>query len=66
MVRPTKNPEDRRTNQLRIRLTDAERQALDNAVQGDVSTWAREVLLREAGRLAKRASGEKGNRTLPD
>ncbi len=61
MARPPKNPEHRKTSQLRIMLTADERAQLDRAADGKTSTWAREVLLREAARLAKRASGEKGN-----
>lgn len=43
--------------QLRIRLTDAERAAIDEAA-GDEgsSTWARRVLLAEAAKIKKRKS----------
>jgi hypothetical protein len=51
--RPPKEPEDRRTDELRIRLTEEERQTLDSAAPGKTSTWARDVLLREA-KKAKR------------
>ena len=33
---------------LRIRLTRAEREKLDRVAGADTSTWAREILLREA------------------
>jgi len=55
--RPQKSPGERRTAELRIRLTAAERQALDRAAGGGTSTWARAILLLAAvtyGR-AKRA-----------
>ena len=58
MGRPPKAPEDRRTNGLRIPLTDAEREAIENAAQADGEkpiTWAREAILRAAKRREKRA-----------
>lgn len=48
MVRPTKPQDERKENVLRIRLTDDERRALDQAASGHTSTWARDVLLRAA------------------
>ena len=48
--RPPKPPEERRTAELRIRMTEAEREAMDRAADGKTSTWAREVLLRAAKR----------------
>ena len=50
MGRPPKPPEDRKDAELRIRLTDSEREELDRAAGKDTSTWAREVLLRAAKR----------------
>ena len=50
MGRPVKAPEDRQTNILRICLTDAEREVLDEAAGSQTSTWARETLLRAAKR----------------
>jgi hypothetical protein len=53
MTRPKKPKADRRTDTLRIRLTPAERKALDAAADArtlDTSTWARAELLQ----LAKR------------
>lgn len=51
---------ERKMCQLRIRLTAAERAALDAAAAGagaaGTSTWARAVLLREAARGAKKAA----------
>jgi len=55
--RPPKAPEDRRTNGLRIPLTDVEREIVENAAQGDGEkpiTWAREALLRAAKRRASK------------
>jgi hypothetical protein len=52
--RPPKPAEQVRANTLRIRLTEAERQTLDDAAGSEsleVSSWARAVLLREARRL---------------
>jgi hypothetical protein len=46
--RPKKPAAERRGNFLRIRMTDAERAALDEAAQArglETSTWARMVLL---------------------
>lgn len=50
MGRPKKAKADRRDNVLRIRLTEAERKALERAAKGqDVSAWARTLLLAAAG-----------------
>jgi DNA-binding CsgD family transcriptional regulator len=46
--RPPKADEDRRTVTLRIRLTEAERELLDESAGGKTSTWARDVLLKSA------------------
>lgn len=46
--RPKKAVADRRTNMLRVRLTNEEREKLDKAAAGkslDTSSWARSVLL---------------------
>lgn len=51
--RPPKPPEERKAAELRIRLTEAQRDALDAAAGHDTSTWARDVLLRVAGRKRK-------------
>jgi hypothetical protein len=45
--RPPKPDEERRDSELRIRLTEGEREALDSAAQGNTSTWARDVRKRE-------------------
>lgn len=48
MARPPKKPGETRENVLRIRLTEAERKAIDEAALGtglDSSTWARMQLL---------------------
>lgn len=47
---PEKPPEERRSVLLPIRLTQAERDAIDVAADGKASTWARDVLLRAAKR----------------
>jgi hypothetical protein len=52
--RPRKSPEDRRSDELRIRLTAAERRALDRAAGGHTSTWARAILLLAAVTDGKR------------
>lgn len=49
--RPKKTKEERRTNVLRIRLTQAERDQLDAAAAGkslDVSAWGRSILIEAA------------------
>lgn len=57
MARPEKEPEQKRTNILKIRLTDEERAILDAASEtGKTSTWARITLLRVAQR--ERKAGE--------
>lgn len=46
--------DERKWSQLRIRLTDGERNLLDQiAGSMPTSTWARELLLREAKRRSK-------------
>ncbi len=58
--RPPKEPDERQTNVLKVCLTDAERAKLDAAADGKTSPWAREVLLRAAGRR-KKQSGRAGS-----
>ena len=48
--RPVKKASERRTAELRIRLTDSERKKLDRAAKGNTSTWAREILLGDSER----------------
>lgn len=59
MGRPQLPDEDRRDKPLRIRLTDEERQLLDDAAKAagcsNTSCWARETLERAAKRLVKNA-----------
>lgn len=58
--RPSKAKSDRRTNVLRIRLTQAERDDLERAAELkalDASTWARMVLLETARPAISRAGG---------
>lgn len=54
--------EERRDKPLRIRLTDAEREVIDNAAEsaGENSTsrWARDTLLRAAKREQKKSSSQ--------
>ena len=55
MGRPPKPPEQRKSSELRIRLTEADRGTLDEAAHSkgaETSTWAREVLLKAAKRKA--------------
>ena len=54
MGRPEKPPEERRTNILRVCLTDEERELLDNVADGKTSSWVREIALRAAKRKAQR------------
>jgi hypothetical protein len=61
MGRKPKPAGENRENILRIRLTEAERQAIDEAAKEvflETSTWARMELMK----LAKQ-SGKRGNRT---
>jgi hypothetical protein len=60
MARPKKKPADNRTNVLRIRLTERERQELDHAATSsglEVSTWARFELLAFAKKIAMKRPG---------
>jgi hypothetical protein len=51
--RPPKPDDERRTAELRIRLTDEERERLDDAAGGKTSTWARDLLLKAATRRSR-------------
>jgi len=51
--RPPKDPDERKSAELRIRLTDDERSELDRVAGGKTSTWAREILLREAKKRSR-------------
>ena len=44
----SKDPDERKAVDLRIRLTEKERAELDKAAGEDTTTWAREVLLKAA------------------
>ena len=48
--RPPKDDDERKNNVLRIRMTQEERETLDQAAGGKTSSWARDVLLRAAKR----------------
>ena len=53
MGRPPKPPDERKSSELRIRLTEADRETLDEAAGArgaETSTWARDVLLKAAKR----------------
>ena len=50
--RPPKADDERKDNVLRIRMTQEERELLDQAADGKTSTWARDVLVRAAKRKA--------------
>jgi uncharacterized protein (DUF1778 family) len=55
MGRPPLSDEERRDKPLRIRLTDEERELIDEAAENagePSSAWARDLLVREAARLA--------------
>lgn len=57
MARPPKRPEDRRTSSMKIPLTDAEKQTIEQAARTDDAkpvTWSRETLLRAAKRKKSR------------
>ena len=58
--RPPKADEDRKSAELRIRMTQEERELLDQAAVEKTSTWARDVLVKAAKR---KVSGKQGNRT---
>lgn len=51
--RPPKPAEEVRNSKLEIRLSEVELAALREARPDDLSTWAREVLLRAAKRVTK-------------
>jgi len=49
--RPPKKPEDRRTSNMKIPLTDEEKETIERAAIADGAkpvTWARDVLLKAA------------------
>ena len=51
--RPPKEPEDRRTESMKLPLTEAEKRQIEAAAEADDAkpvTWARDVLLRAAKR----------------
>jgi hypothetical protein len=63
--RPPKPPEERRSAELRIRLTEAERARLDQAAaahESETSTWARGLLLGTAERITEAKGGSKSGR----
>jgi uncharacterized protein (DUF1778 family) len=59
--RPKKQPGEARSNVLQVRLTDAEKQALDEAAQFkgmDTSTWVRVEMLSLAREAQRSASAD--------
>ncbi len=53
MGRPPKPPDDRKSSELRIRLTAMDRETLDEVARSkgaETSTWARDILLKAAKR----------------
>ena len=50
-------PDERKSAQLRIRLTPEQRAILDAAAGGNTSTWARGVLLETARKEKKHGDG---------
>lgn len=50
--RPKKPAAERRSSVLYLKLTAAERAAIDRAADGEPTVWARSVLLRAAKRAA--------------
>ncbi len=51
--RPPKPDEERKSYMLRIRMTEEQRKSLDDVAGGNISDWARDVLLRAAKRRQK-------------
>jgi len=54
--RPPKAPEDRRIDNMKIPLTDAEKRLIRNAAKSDDAkpvTWARDILIKAAKRRKK-------------
>lgn len=47
--RPPKKPSERRHVRIVIKVTEAEDASIRKAADGKLTTWARDVLLREAG-----------------
>lgn len=48
--RPEKSPEFRRSAVINVRVTEADRAMVERAAKGNLSDWARAVLLRAAKR----------------
>jgi hypothetical protein len=60
MGRPPKAPEERRTNGLRIPLTDAEREMIESVAEADgvkPITWAHDALVKAAKAKIKASRG---------
>lgn len=53
MGRPPKPDEERKSYMLRIRMTEDQRKILNGVAGGNISDWARDVLLRAAKRRQK-------------
>jgi len=64
MARPPKKPEDRKTHHLRVPVTDAQRQIVEEAIklEGlDFAEWARAILLDAAKRVTSKHARQKGD-----
>lgn len=62
--RPPKLEEDRRTDSMKLPMTEAEKseiQAAAEALGEKPVTWARDTLLKAAEKIRKRESGRRGN-----
>ncbi|HEX4056639.1 MAG TPA: hypothetical protein VHX86_20455 [Tepidisphaeraceae bacterium] len=61
MARPTKDPSDRKTADIRIPLTEEQKQrVVDAAGEEDVATWLRPIVLGAADdRMSKNAKKKK-------
>ncbi len=59
MPRPPKKPEDRRTDSMKLPMTEREKSLVQDAADAvgeKPVTWARETLIRAAKRIARRQS----------
>ena len=62
--RPPKAPEERRTADMKIPLSEAEKDLIKSAAETDDTkpvTWARDLLIRAAKRRVNKHNGRAGN-----
>ncbi len=52
--RPPKLPDQRLTEVIQVRTTADERAAMEKSANGNLSKWARDVLVKAANRAAKK------------